>query len=153
MSEVKFRMQYGAPAVLIGWLLTFVLFCVGLSVVASLGGGDTGIGWYLIPISLLYGLPVAVVVGLPLCLLIAWPLRQVRNQWIHVLCFAVGIGGVAAVLALIFGGVQAVLPFTPIILGVAACTAIGRASVIRMVARKNALVKQSDPAMVVRYGR
>ncbi|WP_139244303.1 hypothetical protein [Arthrobacter alpinus] len=152
MSEPRFNMHYGTPAVLIGWLVTFVVFCVGYTASVVFSGYDSAMGWYLLPISLMYGFPVAVAVGLPLGLFIAWPLRRVRNQWIHVLAFAVGIGLATALSMLLIGGVEAVRQSTVTILAVALSAAIGRASVMRLVARKNALVNQSNPAMRARYG-
>lgn len=145
MSEARFSMQYGTPAVLIGWLLTFVLFCVGLTVSVVFSGDDVSQGWYLLPMSLLFGFPVALVIGLPLSLLIAWPLRRLRNQWVHVLAFAVGIGLATALLTLLIGGVEAVRQSTVIILAVATCAAIGRASVISLVATRNRSVPTESP--------
>jgi hypothetical protein len=150
MSEAKFRMQYGAPAVLIGWLLTFLLFCVGLSanVVANEEFGS--MGWGYLQLALAFGLPIAVIIGLPLGLLIAWPLRRVRNQWIHVAIFAVGVGTAMAALFILpeIGHVRPASVFAAF--WAAASAAIGRASVIRLVARRNRSVPTESPRSVIR---
>jgi len=77
----------------VGWLITFVLFCLGMTAASLLAtGGDTGLGWYFLPISLIYGFPFASILGLPLAILAAWPLRRLRRQWLHVCAFAMAAG-------------------------------------------------------------
>ncbi|WP_269938012.1 hypothetical protein [Arthrobacter sp. HY1533] len=137
-------MNYGLPALLIGWFLTFFLFCLGLAVASMVAEGLSGggLGLYFLPISLIYGFPAAAVVGLPLALLVAWPLRRVRRQWIHVVAFACAVGAAGAGMAALLasgapgGGVDWQ---GPVIMGAWAgcCAAAGRASVIRMVAARN----------------
>lgn len=132
----RFSMRYGAPAVLIGWLVTFLVFCLGLTVANVVSSGDLVSGWYLLPYALMFGFPVAVVVGLPLALLLAWPLRRVRDQRLHIVVFALAMGAVTA--AIVFFGQGEMVPGNFVIAaGVGASAAIGRATVIKMVARRN----------------
>lgn len=112
-KDERFNMNYGTRALLTGWIVTFLVFCLGLTVVNVLTSGDQSSGWSLLPAALMFGFPVAVIVGLPLALplalLLAWPLWRVRDQRLHVLVFALALGA-----------------------------AIGRAAVITMAARRNA---------------
>lgn len=141
-----YSMNYGLPALLIGWFLTFFLFCLSLTVafmVAEAGSEYGGVlGQYVLPITLIYGFPVAAVVGLPLAALLASPLRRVRKQWIHVAVFASTVGAVgAAVTAVLSAGAPGGGGdwWVPAIWGAwaGACAAAGRASVIKMVAARN----------------
>lgn len=141
-----YSMNYGLPAFLIGWFLTFFLFCLGLTaagmVAAAQSEYGTGFGLYFLPITLIYGFPVAAVVGLPLAVLLASPLRRVRKQWIHVVAFA---GAVGTVVAAVTAALAAGAPggggdwLWPVIMGLWAgcCAAAGRASVIKLVASRN----------------
>ena len=143
-------MNYGLPAFLIGWFLTFFLFCLGLTVVSMVAeaaaetGSDYGggLGLYILPISLIYGFPVAAIIGLPLAILVASPLRRVPEQLIHVVVFAGAVGAVGAgVTALLAAGAPGGGGdwLGPVIWGAWAgcCAAAGRASVIKMVAARN----------------
>lgn len=134
--EDAFSMKYGTVAFLTGWLVTFVVFCLGLSAYSGYPFSCGGFGWGLLPFALLYGLPVAIVFGLPLALLVAWTLRRVRNQWLHVLAFALAVGaamGVAAWFSYSFEMLWAVASLAG---WAGASAAIGRAVVIPMVARR-----------------
>ena len=139
----RFSMSYGVPALLLGWLSTFVLFCLGLALTAAVSSMDTGLGWYFLPVALIYGFPVAVVLGLPLAILTAWLLRRVRNQRVHVLAFAAVLGSVMAALLMISsrGEILASGVSLLILLGLVAlaagCGALGRAGVMKMVAHRN----------------
>ncbi|MHA7306085.1 hypothetical protein ACX80E_12695 [Arthrobacter sp. TMN-49] len=137
VTPERFSMRYGAPAVLIGWAVTFLVFCLGLTVFGFLGeGGFAGLS--LLLVVLFYGFPVAASVGLPLAILIAWPLRRVRDQRLHVLAFALATGTVTAVL--MFWGQGELIPGNFVIVaGVAVSAAIGRASVMKLVTWRNAL--------------
>lgn len=136
-KQDAFRMEYGIPAVLTGWLVTFILFCVGVTVAAGVISAGDASEWVVLPYTLMFGFPIALIVGLPLALLIAWPLRRVRNQGLHVLAFALGVGAVFGVLGML--SYDAELLWTAALLAgwAAASAAIGRASVIQMVARRN----------------
>ncbi len=139
----RFSMSYGVPALLLGWLCTFALFCLGLALTAAVSPLDTGLGWYFLPVALIYGFPVAVVLGLPLAILIAWPLRRVRNQRLHVLAFAAVLGSVMAALLIISSRGEMLTSGTSLLIGlglvalVAGCGALGRASVMNLVERRN----------------
>lgn len=137
--QVRFSMRYGAPALLVGWLITFVLFCLGMTAASLLAtGGDTGLGWYFLPISLIYGFPFASILGLPLAILAAWPLRRLRRQWLHVCAFAMAAGLVFwLVVVAAAGGWAGSVYGAGIGLLTAACAAAGRAAVIPLVARRN----------------
>ncbi|PYI69040.1 hypothetical protein CVV68_04415 [Arthrobacter livingstonensis] len=136
-------MRYGVPALLLGWLLTFVLFCLGLTVgTISFTGGGSGLGWYFLPISLVYGFPVAAVIGLPFAILVAWPLRRLRKQWMHVAAHALATGIAFWVVVTALGGWTDAISSACIGLFAAACAAIGRAVVIPLVARRNARPSQ-----------
>ena len=134
-------MRYGIPAVLLGWLLTFVLFCLFLVVGSGLLGGPetAAMSWVIFPLALFYGLPVAVVVGLPFAMLVAWPLRKVRKQWLHVAAHALATGAVACLAVTALGNWSDWRQSFPIGLIAAASAAIGRAAVIKLVARRNNL--------------
>ncbi|MEO6529590.1 MAG: hypothetical protein ABIN10_13060 [Specibacter sp.] len=134
----RFSMRYGVPAVLIGWFVTFLVFCLGLTVVNVASSGDFVSGWYLLPYALMFGFPVAAIVGLPLALLLAWGLRRVRDQRLHVLVFALAMGAVTTAIMFVLAEAQMVPGNFVIAAGVAAGAAIGRAVVIKMAARRNA---------------
>lgn len=140
MSEEKvagFRMEYGVPAVLIGWFVTFFVFCLGLTVANFVTEGANGLGLGFLAAAMMVGLPVAVLIGLPLALLISWPLRRVRNQELHVLVFALGVGA-AMVGGVYFSyGGEVNWGAAALVAGAALSAAIGRASVITMVAKRN----------------
>lgn len=140
MPEVEtdgFRMDYGVPAVLIGWFVTFFVFCVGLTAASFVAEGANGMGLGLLALSLMFGLPIAVLIGLPLALLISWPLRRVRNQWLHVLALALGVGAaMVGGVYLSYGG-EVNVNATALVVGAALSAAIGRASVIALVAKRN----------------
>lgn len=143
-KEDRVSMRYGAPALLTGWFVTFFVFCLGLTVATMIfTGGDSGLGWYFLPISLVYGFPVAAVIGLPLAILIASPLRRVRGQRLHVLAFSLSIGAVMAAICLIFffRG-DGVLFMLALIVWTAVCAAVGRAVVVPLVARRNEMPSQ-----------
>ncbi|MET4004920.1 MULTISPECIES: hypothetical protein [Arthrobacter] len=139
----RFRMRYGASALIIGWLGTFLLFCLGLTVANLIAEGPHGLGAGFFFLAVMFGFPVALLAGLPLAVLLAWPLRRVRDQRLHVVAFALAMGVVATGAVLFFyapdsaemGGLMVAL-----ILWTAACGAIGRASVIKLVTRRNPLV-------------
>lgn len=136
-KEDSFSMRYGAPALLTGWFVTFLVFCLGLATAAVVSAGDITAGWYFLPLALIYGFPVAAIIGLPLAIVIAKLLRRVRDQRLHVLVFTVAIGAVMAVIAAaVFHG-DAGLGVLWLGLWTATCAAIGRASVMKMVARRN----------------
>ncbi|MHA7271027.1 hypothetical protein [Arthrobacter sp. HLT1-20] len=132
-----FRMRYGAPAVLIGWFVTFFVFCLGLTVVTGVSSGDLVSGGYLLPFALIYGFPVAAIVGLPLAILLAWPLRRVRAQWLHVVAFALVMGAVTSAAAFVLAEAEFEPGSLAIAAGVAVSAAIGRATVVTLVARRN----------------
>lgn len=135
--EDRFSMRYGAPAILLGWFITFFAFCLGLTVSAMVSEGPGGMGAGFMVLALIYGSPVALIAGLPLSLLVAWPLRRVRDQRLHVVAFAVALGFAMAGYLLVIGeGRIEPLGFAAVLLA-AACGAIGRASVIKLVARRN----------------
>ena len=132
----RFSMHYGTLDLVTGWFVTFLLFCLGLTVVNLLRSDGLAWGWYLLPAALMFGFPVAAIVGLPLAVLIAWLLRRIPDQRLHVLLFAVGVGAATAVTVLL--GPSEITPEKlATIAGAAASAAIGRAVVIGMVARRN----------------
>lgn len=136
-KQDAFSMKYGPLALLTGWLVTLVVFCLGLSAYSGYLFTDDGIGWGMLPLALLFGLPVAIIFGLPLALLIAWTMRRVHNQRLHVLAFALAVGAAMGVAAL-FAYSQEMLWAVASLAGwAAASAAIGRAVVIPMVARRN----------------
>lgn len=135
-KDERFNMNYGTLALLTGWIVTFVVFCLGLTVVNVLSSGGQFSGWSLLPAALMLGFPVAAMVGLPLAVLLAWLLRRIRQQRLHVLLFALGVGAVTAAL-LLYGPSEITPEKLAVVAGVAASAAIGRASVIAMVARSN----------------
>ena len=92
----------------------------------------------LLPYALMFGFPVAAIVGLPLALLLAWGLRRVRDQRLHVLVFALAMGAVTTAIMFVLAEAQMVPGNFVIAAGVAVGAAIGRAAVIKMVARRNA---------------
>lgn len=144
MREPEFRMRYGAPAVLAGWFIAFIVFCFGLTIVPRIVTGEDG-GSFLLYLFfyLFFGFPVAAIIALPLAILAAWPLRRLRNQWLHVLILAMAMGVAAA--AILFAlsypalveGDSSPVPILLMAAGVALCTAIGRASVMKLVSRRN----------------
>lgn len=146
MSDVQvdsYKMDYGVPAVLIGWFVTFFVFCLGLTIANFVFSGSNGMGLGFLALSLMFGLPVAVLIGLPLALLISWPLRRVRNQLLHVLVFALGVG-TAMVGGVYFSyGEELNWSAAALVAGAALSAAIGRASVIPLVAKRNEM--QSGP--------
>jgi hypothetical protein len=134
----RFSMRYGAPALLLGWLATFVLFCFSMTVASMAAtGGDTGLGWYFLPISLIYGFPFASILGLPLAILLAWPLRRIHRQWLHVGAFALATGLACWLVVAAVGGWTNTGSGAGIGLLAAVSSAIGRAAVIPLVARRN----------------
>lgn len=133
----RFSMRYGAPAVLIGWFVTFLVFCLGLTLFVALQDGGF-VWWSFLPVALIYGFPVAVVAGLPLALLLAWLLRRIRSQLLHVVVFALATGAVTAAIAFALAEAEVEPESLVIAAGVGASAAIGRATVIKMVARRNA---------------
>lgn len=135
----RFRMEYGVPAVLVGWLVTFLAFCLGLTVANLVAEGADGLGLGFMVLSLMFGLPVAVLIGLPLALLISWPLRRVPNQWLHVVAFALGVGAAMVVGVYFSYGSEMNRGVAALVAGAALSAAIGRASVITMVAKRNQL--------------
>lgn len=136
-KEDSFSMRYGAPALLTGWIVTFLLFCLGLTAAVAVSAGDIMSGWYFLPFALMYGFPVAAIIGLPLAIVIASPLRRVRDQRLHVLGFALAIGGVMAMIAAALIHGDSAMGVLWLSLWTATCAAIGRASVMKMVARQN----------------
>lgn len=136
-KEDRFRMRYGVLAVLAGWFVTFLVFCLGLVVVSAVADGVGVSAVYLLPVFLMYGLPVAAIIGLPLAMVLAGPLRRVRDQRVHVVVFAVGVGTAMSMAALF--AYQCDMPWAVAGLSAwaAVSAAIGRASVIKMVARSN----------------
>lgn len=137
-KEDGFSMRYGATALLLGWLITFVLFCLGLAAVFAVSPRESGLGWYFLPVALIYGFPVAAILGLPLAIKIAWPLQRVRNQQVHILVFALTLGAVMAAVILIPSGGEMGWAVAGLIGWTAVCGAVGRASVMKMVSRRNA---------------
>ncbi|MDJ0312587.1 hypothetical protein [Arthrobacter sp. H35-D1] len=131
-------------ALLLGWLITFVLFCLGLAVAFAIPPMESGLGWYFLPVALIYGFPVAAIAGLPLAILIAWPLRRVRNQCVHVLVFALALGAVMAAIVLIPSGSEMGWALAGLIVWTAVCGAVGRASVMKVVSRRNAAPAASE---------
>lgn len=146
-------MNYGLPAFLIGWFLTFFLFCLGLTVANMVaeaaagaeGASGGGLGLNFLPITLMYGFPVAAIVGLPLAIVVATLLRRVRRQWIHVAVFAGVLGAAVAAVMGVFAARNDGDWQAPVIMGAWAgcCAAAGRASVIGMVAARNRPVVNS----------
>lgn len=133
----RFRMEYGITALLTGWLVTFLVFCLGVSIYSGLLFSDGSFSLGLLPYALIYGLPAAIIVGLPLGWAIARMLQSVRSQWLHTLSFGVIVG---AIFSLVAGLVYSpdMTQAVSLIGGWAAVSAaIGRASIIRMVARLN----------------
>ena len=141
-KEDSFRMRYGAAALLTGWFITFFVFCLGLTVVTVLIWRDDSVGWNFLPIFLIYGFPVAAIVGLPLAVLVAWPLRRLPDQRIHVLIFGLVLGLVTAILFVLLNQGQVELGSGAVAVWVAVCGALGRASVIKMVTRRNRMAGQ-----------
>lgn len=137
-----FRMRYGVPAFLLGWLVTFLTFCVVVSIVldiSSLAGGMGGsIGIVVFGYAVLFGVVPAVVVGMPLAALTAWPLQRIRNQWWHVAVHALVTGTVATVIALVGFRIGDLAALSLVFALFAFSAAAGRASVIKLVARRNA---------------
>ncbi|ALO67971.1 hypothetical protein AS189_17615 [Arthrobacter alpinus] len=138
-KQDAFRMEYGVLALLTGWFVTFVVFCLGLTVASVGAGGSDGFGWGFLFLALMFGFPVAAIIGLPLAIAIASPLRRVHNQWLHVPVFALAVGAAMGVVVAFPYDLQEKdvwLLLAPV-LWAAASAAIGRASVIKMVARRN----------------
>jgi len=135
-KDAAVRMKCGAGALLAGWFITFLLFCAGLLLPMLLldQNGTGALGWSIIPIVLMYGFPPAALLGLPLGMLIAWPLRRVRNQWLHVAAFALGTGVVFWFVVWALSDKDDSSWSILIGLLAATCAAIGRTSVIKLVA-------------------
>lgn len=136
-KQDTFRMEYGIPAVLAGWFVTFLLFCVGVTVAAEVSSGGDSTEWVVLPYSLMFGFPIALILGLPLAVLIAWPLRRVRNQRLHVLAFALSVGAIFGVFGMLTYDAELLWTAAMLAGWAGASAAIGRASVIKMVARRN----------------
>ena len=142
--ETVFRMHYGFLAILLGWFVTFLTFCATLAsfmaISAMVANSETGLGGFsLLVIVVIYGFLPGLLIGLPLGALTGWPLQRIRNQWWHVSIHAVVTGTVTMAIGLLLGGpdgFQGMLLFGAI---AAFSAAVGRASVIRMVARRNAV--------------
>jgi hypothetical protein len=129
----RHRVTFGPGAFIIGYCVTVFLLSVAVSI--SIGGsgsvhlgasiGDT---LYVFFIGSLIGLAVGVLPALLLGLF----LRPVRCQWLHVLAFFAAGFAVPAALLLLFGNAGFagwwIMP-----LGIATATAIGRASVWKLV--------------------
>ncbi|PYG99129.1 hypothetical protein CVV67_17205 [Arthrobacter stackebrandtii] len=146
-KEDRFSMRYGATALLTGWFVTFLVFCLGLTAAHVVAEGGTGFGWNFLTLALIFGFPVAVVVGLPLAILIAWPLRRVDNQWLHVAGFALGVGAAMALATALISGFDKGAGWWVLLLALwtAVSAAMGRASVMGMVARRNLPVAGALP--------
>ncbi|WP_038467074.1 hypothetical protein [Arthrobacter sp. PAMC 25486] len=136
-KEDSFSMRYGAPALLTGWFVTFFVFCLGLTVASVVLWAPHGMGWGLLPLSLVFGFPFAAFIGLPLAILIAWPLRRVRDQRLHVLALALAVGAAMGVVALFSYRFEMLWAVAALAAWAAVSAAIGRAVVINMVARRN----------------
>lgn len=136
-------MHYGALAVLLGWFVTFLTFCATfasfVAISAWRANTETGLGGFsFFVIVVIYGFLPALFVGLPLGALTGWPLRRIRNQWWHVPIHAAVTGTVTMAIGLMLGGVQGAQGMLLFAAVAAFSAAVGRASVIRMVARRNA---------------
>ncbi|WP_026553719.1 hypothetical protein [Arthrobacter sp. 35W] len=144
--------EYGSHAFLLGWLITFVLFCalfpawVGLS--GAYSANEFALYWLeYFPGLLLTGFMPAMVIGIPLGLLTAWPLRRIPNQWVHVAVHTVVTGAVAAAVVLLVHAPEAALPMGLIF---AISAGIGRLSVVKIVTSHQA--KQAAAAAAARAG-
>ena len=133
-------MRYGAPAFLLGWLITFVLICLGLAGVTEVTATTPGSisGWTSFPIYLVFGFPVAAILGLPFAIVIAWPLRRVQSQWLHVGVHGLATGAAVWTVMTALGGWTAPVPGLLFGSLFTFSAAAGRASVIKLVARRNA---------------
>ncbi|MGA7204852.1 MAG: hypothetical protein WBX27_09510 [Specibacter sp.] len=144
-DDTTFKMRYGVLAVLVGWLVTHVLYCGALtiSIAVSADPTSTESAWNWFPVFLIFGLPVAAVLGLPFALLLAWPLRSVRNQWLHVAAFATAAGAIAMIVVMAQVGWPASISAVGSGLVASMGAAVGRASVIKLVARRNTLMQNT----------
>ena len=99
----------------------------------------------------MFGFPVTAIVGLPLAVLVAWPLRRLRNQWHHVLILALTMGVTAAAILsalsypALVEGESSPISILLMAAGVALCMAIGRASVMKLVSRRNESANEVEP--------
>ena len=142
-SDGPFRMHYGVLAILVGWFVTFLTFCVvfafwmGISAwMANTRMEPDALSFLVIVV--IYGFLPALFIGLPLGALTGWPLRRIRNQWWHVLIHAAVTGAVPLAFALMIGGSDGLYGMLLFPAVAAFSAAVGRASVIRMVAVRNA---------------